>query len=135
QGDVDVDAFADELLDSWDAFGRGRDFDHDVRPVYGCKEPPCLGYGVFGVASQVGGDFQAYVAISSGRFFVEVGEEVAGGANVSQGQLFVDFERTQPPAGQLSELLIIIITAGNGCFKDGGVGSDPAQAILLNQCL
>ena len=42
EGHVDIDAFTDELLDSRDAFRRGRNLDQDIGPPDGLPETPCL---------------------------------------------------------------------------------------------
>src|SRR6266851_507121 len=64
ESDVDVDAFADQLLERRNALGRAWNFDHDVRTVHGLPEAACLFNRALGVASEIWRNLQADVAIS-----------------------------------------------------------------------
>ena len=53
QGDVDVDALADQGRDGRDAGSGGRDFDHDVGAVNGRVQTPDFGNCAFRIVGQL----------------------------------------------------------------------------------
>jgi hypothetical protein len=132
QGDVDVDAFADEGLDSRDAGGRGWHLDHHVGAVQGGEETPRLGDGAFGIVSQRGADLQADVAVGAAGLLVDLVQQVGGAPDVVQGQGLVDFLHRTGLVHQVAQVLVIVGAAGDGFFKDRRVGGDAAQT-LVNQ--
>ena len=64
QRHVDVDAFADQLLDRGKSFGCSRDFDHHVLALHGLPQPPRFVDRLLGLARKVWRDFEADIAVA-----------------------------------------------------------------------
>ena len=136
QRHVDVDAFADELTKRRDALGRSGHLDHDVLAGHGFPQPSRFGERSVGVVRQIGRDFQAHVAVALLCALVHRAQQIGGVLNVSDGEQFVPaFGIKIGAAGERVEKILVFIRAGDGLFKDRGIGCHPAQAVFIDQAL
>ena len=65
QGRVDVDALADQTLDSRDPLGRRRHLDHQVRTIDRPPQASRLHHGSLGVPGEVGRDLETHVPVAT----------------------------------------------------------------------
>ena len=133
QGDVDVDALADELPDGRQALLGGRHLDEDIGAVQGLPQVAGLGDGAVGVVGQVGVDLQADEAVLAVQPVIERPEDVGGPLHVLHGQGLVDLLDGLARLGQGADSLVIVGAAGDGLLEDGGVGGDPLEAVCVDE--
>ena len=78
QGDVDVDALADQLADGRQAgFGR-RHLHHQIVAGDRAPEPPRFGDGGLGVEGEIGRDFEADEAVATAAGVVDRPQDIGG---------------------------------------------------------
>ncbi len=103
QRDVDVDALADQRGQRGDASGGGRNLDHGVGPVNRRPQPAGGVHRALGVVRQRRRDFQADIAIVALTGAILRLQQIAGGLNIRNHQLFVTLLGVQ--VGQHLEFL------------------------------
>ena len=89
QRHVDIDAFADELLDRGNPFRRAGHFDHQVFAAHRFPQAARFVDGLLSLVREVGRNLQAYVAVARLRPIVNRAQEVGGVLNVLDRQLLV----------------------------------------------
>ena len=91
-----------------------------------------LGDGAYRVVGEMRGHFQADEAVGTRGAVENRTQDVTGSADVSRGQILVDFldrsarQRVEP------DLLIVVAALRNRLVEDGRVGSDAAQPFLTH---
>src|SRR6185503_14527695 len=90
QRDVDVDAFADELLDGGQPFGRRRDFDEHVGPLQRSPQTTGLNDRTFSVMRQVWIDLQTHISFPRVSLIVHGSELVGRALHVALAESFVN---------------------------------------------
>ncbi len=134
QGDVDVQPASEQLPDGGKA-GRGpRDLHHQVGPVHGRPQPQRLADRRFRVVGEIGRALQADIAVAPLRGLIDALEGVGGGADVGDGEMFVDL--ADPVVGvrlELRQRLVIVAGFADGLLEDRGIGRQSHQAVALDQ--
>src|SRR2546425_7158879 len=70
------------------AFGRPRNLDHDIRPIYGLPQAASFGERGFRVEAKKRRNFQADVTVAPLRFRIHRLENVARVLHVAEGDFF-----------------------------------------------
>ena len=134
QRDIDVDPFADALLDGRNAFHGGRDLHHQVGAIHGFPQPARVFDGALRVFGQKRRNFQADVTVALFGAVVDRAQRVGGILNIFDGQDLVDAHGVQILALlQFEQRVGIVGAAGDGFFENGRVGGDAAQAVFVDQ--
>ena len=133
QRDVDVDAFADELLNGGQPFCRRRDFDENIGAIQRPPQTTSLQNRAFSVMRQVWIDFQTHISIPRVRLIVHGSELVGCALHVALGESFVNHLGALPLEGHGPDVLLIILAAGNGLLEDRWIGGHAPQSIFLDQ--
>src|SRR5439155_14238326 len=89
KSDVDVDAFADELLKCWNPFRRAGNLDHHVLAGDRFPERPRFLDSTLRVAGQIWRDLQAHIAVATFGAFVYRPQNVGGVLNIAYGKNLV----------------------------------------------
>ena len=134
QGRIDVHAFYGEFADGFDARQCRRDFDHDVFATDAAVKFQRLGNGFAAVVREVGRDFERDHAVGAAGLFVHRQEEVAGLADVVNG------EAVEGVAGAAVRVFVepaaqrgVVGVASKGFLEDGRVGGDAAQVVISDE--
>ncbi len=136
QGNVDVDAFIDHLLDRGQALGRRRNLDHDVGAIGTLEEVASLGDGLLRVVGGGGGNFQADVAVHVVCAVVDGPKDVGGALDVFDGERLENLLAVRDPlAHQLLHGVVVVAAAVNRLLEDGGIGGDADDRIFIEQTL
>ncbi len=136
QGDVDVDAFADGLLECRDAFGRAGNLDHYILATDGLPQPARFFERALGVAGEIGRDFEADVAVAALRAVVHRPQNIGGILNVADGENFVaPLASRSVRERKRVQQIVVKRAAGDGLLEDGRVGGHAAQAVFVDQAL
>src|SRR5277367_1571964 len=135
QGNVDVDAVFEQLADDRNAFGGGGNLDHDVFAANFFPKAASFVEGAGGVVSELGGDFEADVAVAALRFGIDGLENVASGLHVADGDFFVDALGVHLLGFRRREDVGIVLAGSDGLFEDGGIGGHAAQAVIVDDAL
>src|SRR5208282_686990 len=89
QRHIDVDTFADQLLEGGNALGGAGNFDHHILAGHGFPQPPRLRNRALGVASEIGRDFKADVSVAAFGADVNRTQEIGSILNVADGENLV----------------------------------------------
>ncbi len=133
QGNIDVDALADELPDGGQALFGGRHLDQHVGTVQGLPQVPGLFDGAVGVVGQVGIDLQADEAVFAVLPVKQRPEHVRGRAHVRHGEGLIDFLDGLARLGQLPDVLVVVVGPGNGLVENRRIGGNPSQAVFIDK--
>ncbi len=134
QGDVDVDAFADQGADGRRARVGSGHLDHDVRPVHRPPQPSRLGDRGLSVHREIGRDLKADVTVRAVQLVVDRPEQVRRRLDVGDRQSFVEVHGLRIGIPQRRPQAIVIIAAlPDRLFEDRGVGRHPLQAVFADQ--
>ena len=134
QGDVDVDAFADQRGDGRNPGLGARHLDHQVRPVDRCPQTPCLDHGRLRVVRQIGRDLEADEAVPSAGRIEHRAQHIGRLLDVAHGQVLVErygigFGR--PREGD--QIGIVIAGAADRLLEDRWVRRDALEPVALDQ--
>ncbi|MPM31910.1 hypothetical protein SDC9_78467 [bioreactor metagenome] len=135
QRHVDADALGDRRGDRRQPGGGRRDLDQHVLAIDEGVQLLRLGDGRIGPVRQAGIDLEGDAAVEALGGGVQVGEEVAGGADVVGGG---DPDHTLDVlAGglELGDLVGIVLTSGHRAGEDRRVAGDAADRVLVDQVL
>src|SRR5262249_47127854 len=122
QGDIDVNAFADQLLKRGNALGGARNLDHDVWSGNGTPEAACFFESAPRVAGAIGRNLQANIASVAIGVGIDRAEHGGGSLDIADGKQFgTGFGVEIGPLGERCQEVGVIGAAGNRLFKDGGV--------------
>ncbi len=113
----------------------GGDLDENVGPVHLLPELAALGDGALGVPGQVRVHLQADEAVPAIKPLIEGPEGIRGHLDVGHGNPLVDLGDAFLFPGHGADVIVVILAPGDGLFKDGGVGGDALQAILVDEAL
>ena len=130
--DVDVDAIRDRLLDGRNAFRRGRNLDHHVRPIERGKQPLGLGRRGRGVVRKERRHFEAAEPVATVALVVDGTKDVRGVADVFDGDGVVDLFARFVLRGQAAQLRVVVVAAADRFLENSRIRSQPAQVILVN---
>src|SRR5579871_1484444 len=136
QRDIDVDSFADALLDSRNTFHGGWNLHHEIGTVYRFPQAARVLNGALRVLGQEGRDFQTHVAIALVGAVVDGPQRVGGVLDVLDSQDLVNRHGIQILALlQFKQGVGVIGAPGDGLLKDGGIGSHSPQAVFVDEVL
>ncbi len=136
QRDVDIDAFADQLLKGRNTLGSAGHLDHQVRTIHCAPQPTGIAYGSFGVMRQERRDLQADVAIALTGAVVHGPQCIGGVLNVFDREDFINARGVQVlTLLQLEQGIGVIGAAGDGLLENRGIGGNAAQPVLFDQPL
>jgi len=130
--DIDVDSFGDELLDGGDSLSGGGNLDENVGPIQRLPQAAGLGDGAFGVMSQVRVNLQANVPVLSIHPIVHRAELVGCALNVTLTENFVNDVGAPSVKGQIPNVFVVKLSAGERFLENGRIRGHPAQSIFLN---
>ena len=134
QGDVDVDALADQLANRRHAFGRARHFDHQVVAADSLPQAARILDRGGRVVREIGRHFQADVAVRALGGIVDGTKEVGCVADVANRQRLVQRHRFEVTAPfDFLQGVKVIGAAGDRLFEDRRIGGDAAQPVLRDQ--
>ncbi len=133
EGDVDVHPGEQQFLDRRQPFGRPGDLDHRVRAAEQAPELLAFGERPLGVVGQVGGDFEADVAVVAVGLVVDRLEGVERGLDVGDGERLVDRVDPVPFADHHLDVVVVFLALADRLLEDARVGGHPAEAVLLDQ--
>ncbi len=136
QGDVDVDAFADQVADRRrPAIGAGH-LDHQVLSIDRLPEPLGLADGLVGLQRQIGRDFEADVAVDAAGAVPHRLQLVGRVLDVLDRQPLVDVHGLGDAGGKGGlEAVVVVPALPDGLFEDRGIGGDAGDRVLLEQPL
>src|SRR5205823_7848598 len=86
QGNIDVDAFTQELLNGGKPFWRPRDFNHYIFPRHRFPESSGFLNASLRVVTQIRGDFEAYVSVATFCFLINRTQKIRSILNVANGK-------------------------------------------------
>ncbi len=124
EGDVDVDAFADQLADCLDALGSGRNLDHEILAPHCFPEPPCFLQRPGRVIRQQRRDLEAHVAVVAFAFVVYGTQDVRSVLNVFDCDFFVETLGIQAGRFLALDHRLIVGAAYNCLFEDRRIRSN-----------
>src|SRR5262249_19313120 len=130
-----VDPLGDQLLHGRDALWRRRHLDHEIRPVDGLPQSPCLFQRALGIARELGGYLEAHVAVAPLRPLVLRPQNAGRIANIAHGDALIERAGVNPARIGGSQDIKVIRAAGDGLLEDRRVGRDPADPVLFDQLL
>src|SRR5262249_49714515 len=87
QRNVDIDPFAEALLDRRQSLGRARDLDHYIVAGYGFPETSRFVDRFLRLVGEVRRDFEAYVSVACIRTVVDAAQSVGRRLDVADGDL------------------------------------------------
>ena len=132
QGHVDVDPFADEAPDGWQAFLSAGHLDQDIGPVQGGPQAAGFPDRALGVPRQVRVDLQAHVAVGAAGPPVGREEHVGGAPDIILAQCFIDGLDRLTPTGHGPDGLVIAVAFADSLLENGRIRGHPEQAVLLD---
>jgi hypothetical protein len=135
QGDIDVDAFADQLLDGRNARRRRRDLDHQVVPADRAPQTAGLGQRAGGVHGQQRRHFQADVPIPPRAVAIHRPQGIGRVPDVPHRQAFVQALGVHPPRLRRCEEVAVVRAASDSLLEDRRIGRHPGQSVLLDQAV
>src|SRR5690606_6439006 len=135
QGDVDVDAVGNQGLDGGNPLAGGRHLDQDIGPVDPGVQLARFGHRAGGVVRQGRRDLDADHPVLAVASVVDRAQHVGGGADVLHRQMVEQLGGIpiRVAAYRFGDGVVVGVAAGDGLFEDGGVGGDPAHAVVGDQ--
>ena len=135
EGDVDVDALVDRLLDRRDALLGARDLDHRVGPPDQLPVLARLLERALGVVREPRRHLERHVAVKSAGALPYGTEHVGRERHVLHRELAVDLARLEVLARELGELLVVVRAAEDRLLEDRRVGGHAPQRLLAHHAL
>ncbi len=134
QSHVDVDSFADELLNRREAFRSSRNFHHQIFAAHRFPEPARLVDRLLRLVREIRSDFEAHIPIAPMSLIVDGPQHVGGILNIANRERFVHLLGIEIfLRAQFLERFGVIGAASDGLLEYGGIGRDAAQTVLLDQ--
>ena len=134
QRDVDADAFADQVLDRGQAFGRRRHLDHQVLAVDVLPEPLGFGDRALGIHRQIGRHFQTDKAVMPFELVVDRAQHVGGMLDVLDRKMLEQFgNRTVALFQRLADRGVIFVRTADRLLEDRRVRRDALDAVGIDQ--
>ena len=132
---VHGDARGGQLLERLDALGGAGHLDEDV--VLADLPVEALGRldGARGVERQLGRQLEGHVAVLPLGLLVHAAQDVGSVADVLERQAEEDLARIVRVLERALEALVVALGVPHGLLEDRGVGSDAADAIVLDETL
>ena len=136
QGHVNVDAFADQLLESGDALGRAGNLDHCVLAAQGLPQAPRFIQRFFRLVREIWRHFKADVAVTPLRLLVDRSENVGGILDVFRSEKFKNpfcvqvFSRLQ-----FCKCFRIVRASGDSFLENRRIGCHSTQPVFFDQSL
>ena len=135
QGDVDVEAVGDALLDRGESGIGRRDLDEDVRPPHAVEEIVRHGDRALSIVGNAWQDLDAHVAILVLRLLVDRFEHIGRQLDVLDDQVEHDLLVRDARVDQVAERVVIVTATADRLLEDGGVGGHADHGILLDHSL
>ena len=135
QGDVDVDALADELFDGGQTRRRARHLDHQVAPTHLAGQAQGFLDRGGRVVGQVRRHLQGYEPVAAVRLLVHGHEDIRRPLYILYGYGLVDLQRSPPGGGQLTQCAGVLGGPGDGLLENGRVRRHAADPVLGDQTL
>ena len=135
QRHVHVDPAGDRLLDRRHALVGAGDLDHQVGAVDALPEVARLRERGVGVVREAGLDLERHEAVGAAGLVPDRAQDVAGELDVGDRDLLVDLLRVEALAGQLADLLVVVVRAEDRLLEDRRVRGHAAQRVLAHQPL
>ncbi len=136
QGDVDVDALADQGGDGRNArLGAGH-LDHQVPAVH--RLPQALGLvdGPVGVQGEVGRHLQAHIAVAAAGAVPDRLQLVGGGLDVLDRHLLVEVHGAEVALGHRRlDAVVVVVPLPDRLLEDRRIGGHAGDGVLLDQAL
>ena len=134
QSHVDVDAFADELLDCRKAFGSSRHFHHQIFAAHCFPQPARFVDRLLRLVREIRSHFEAYIPISPVSLIVYGPQDIGGILNIVNCQRLINLLGIEIFLRAQFLERFRVVGAACDCFLEyGGVGRDAAEAVLLDQ--
>ena len=111
----------------------GGDLDHHVGPVDGLPQVDGVGDGGVGVEGQPRVHFDGHPAVASGGGGVDLGQHVAGGADIVGGQGADGLVGVDAGGGQAAQLGGVVVPGGESGSEDGRVGGHTGDVVVGDQ--
>ena len=135
QGDVDVHAIGNALLDRGESSIGRRDLDEDVRPPHAVVEIVRHRDRSLGIVGNARQDLDTDVAILVLRLLVDRFEHIGRQLDVLDDQAEHDLLVRDASMDQVAESVVIVTAAADRLLEDGGVGGHTDHRILLDHSL
>ena len=129
QRDVDADALGQARGDRGQSLPGGRDLDEQVGPVDQPPQRPRLGDRGLGVMREPRVDLDRHPAIHAVGRVVDRPQDVTGPAHVEGGQRPQRLPGIDAAGGQVPQLRVIGVAAGDRLGEDAGIGRHPHHMI------
>ena len=133
QRHVDVHVLADQQLDGRQAFQGGGNLDHQVGARHLSPQPLCLDHRGGRVAREVGGDFEAHVAVVALARVEHRAKLVRRGLDVLDRQRLVKRHRRQAALLEGADGRRVFVAAADRLLEDRGVRGQAGEAVLADQ--
>ena len=130
QGDVDVDALADQRFDGRYALRRRGHLDHDVGTVDVGEEPARLVDRLPGIVRQQRADLERREPVRSARPVVHRTQEVRRVADVGDGQRLEYLAGGLADLCQTHQLVVVVGRLGDGLVEDGRVRGEARNPVV-----
>ena len=135
QRDVDGDAFSEALLDRGHTRQRGRDLHEHVGAERLAVQPVDLLDRRGRLVGPVGRHLDGHETVVTVQGVVGGSEHIGGVADVVEDEGPVRRVDGGAALGELGELLVVALAGGHRLLEDRRVGSDPADAVVLDEAL
>ncbi len=132
QRDVYVYALADQLLNRRDPRSSSRHLDHQILAANALPEATGLFERALCVICQLRRDFETYVAVATLRCRIHLLENVGRVLDVTNRNLFVDAFRIEIAGVQASELVGIVVAAGDSLLENRRIRGDTGESIFID---
>ena len=121
QGDVDVDAGGQALLDRRPALRGSGDLDHDIGPAYRPPKPVGLRDAAARVPRESRGHLDGDESVAAVGAVVHRAKEIGGAPHVLDREHLEDLGVAAARGGQARERLVVVVVSGDALLEDGGV--------------
>src|SRR5437667_3963536 len=136
QRHIDIDAFADKLLEGGDALAGARNFDHHVLAAHVFPQPSRFLNCALRVAGEIGRDFQADISVASLSALVDGAENVGSVLNVANRQYLVASLGVEVGSRlQGLQQFGVVGAAGDRFLEDRWIRGDTTKSVLVDQAL
>src|SRR6266850_982501 len=132
QRDIDINAVFESLAYGGEAFGRARDFDHDVRAIHGLPQASSFGERGFGIEAKERRNLQADVTVAPLRLRIYRFEYVARILHVANRDFFEDAVGVELLRFRRQENIVVELASRDGLLENRRVGRHPAQSVVIN---